>query len=644
MVHKAERLPVTITVGATAHSYNIEVDQYRRTTVPTLREQRDTSNEPGEQSIDNQFWVRSQTDWSFGSGQTHYDHADSNRARFSTSAGVDPWTKGQISLLPKAETKNDDNSWTNLIMRIFKAANGTEYMYVANGSTLEFTTNFAAANDSVGWTAVSAPSSGAGTITDIASDGTNVFIAYGSARVATKTTLGATTAPADFGSLNPDNIQVVSGRMFFIDQSTVSEINSSGAKVSSSLDSTLPLASTANVWKKVCAGPVGFYVAGNSQGTGFISFISVAAADGLLDEPQQVAELPRGEEINDMISYAGILAIASSKGLRIAAIDGASGSVTYGPLIDDVGEVYSLVSDERFVWFGGGSGKVYRADLSRFSETLVPAWAADMVSVGDGNSLSDVTYLARSSGKTYFIDSGNGVQGPLSTGSLVDSGTLTVGSIRWNSHFDKILRTIEIRSAPDSVTQAVKQWADSSVTYGDADEFWVGQTATVGGSVKATISNDDNNSITTATLTNKVQADAVDETSGSALTPQLSESYKITLTLTRDGSTVTAGPQLESWKIQAFPAPVRVDEIILPIILKSRVGTSRGLGSAIAYDTKEEYLALRTAMANKEVVTYQEGSRSDTCVIDQIAMSAEKLSDDGNWWEGVCTLRLLTVP
>ena len=94
MVHKAERLPVTITVGATAHSYNIEVDQYRRTTVPTLREQRDTSNEPGEQSIDNQFWVRSQTDWSFGSGQTHYDHADSNRARFSSSVGIDPWTKG----------------------------------------------------------------------------------------------------------------------------------------------------------------------------------------------------------------------------------------------------------------------------------------------------------------------------------------------------------------------------------------------------------------------------------------------------------------------------------------------------------------------------------------------------------------------
>ena len=54
MVHRAERLPVTITIGATAHPYNIDIEEYRRTTVPTLREQRDMSNEPGEQSIDNQ--------------------------------------------------------------------------------------------------------------------------------------------------------------------------------------------------------------------------------------------------------------------------------------------------------------------------------------------------------------------------------------------------------------------------------------------------------------------------------------------------------------------------------------------------------------------------------------------------------------
>ena len=640
MVHKAERLPVTLTIGTTEHSYNIEVGQYRRTTVPTLREQRDTSSEPGEQSIDSQFWLRSQTDWSYGAGQTYFDINESNRGRFSSSSGVDVWTKGQISLLPMCESKNNAKTYTNVIAKVFRrTSNDTDYMYVANGNVLEYSTNFSAADGSVTWNTVTALASPQ-TITDIASDGNRIYIAYGSSRVTAETDIGVTDQPATLGSLNPDYLRIVGGRLFGIDGGNIAEYDYGAAKVSSSLDSTLL---GGGLWVTVCAGPVGFYAASNTAGTGAISFISVGAADGLLEEPQQVAELPRGEEINDMISYGGILALATSKGLRIAAIDAGSGSVTYGPVIDDVGEVFSLVADERFVWFGGGSGKTYRADLSRFTESLVPAWAEDLVSVKDATSggadasPSNVTHVARSGGGTYFVDSANGVQGPMSTGQLVATGTMTVGDVKWNSQFDKILRTIEIRSAPSSIVAALQTWGDADVEWADADEFWVGQTATVGGSVTATVTNDENYSVTTGTLANKTPTDVA------TLVPELSEAFKIQLNLTRD-STVTAGPQLESWKIQAFPAPTRVDEIIVPIILKTRVATSRGRGTAAAYDTKAEYDALRTAMTEKKVITYQEGSRSDTAVIDQIGMSVEKLSDDGDWWEGVCTLRLLTVP
>ena len=635
MVHKAERLPVTLTIGATEHSYNIEVEQYRRTTVPTLREQRDTSSEPGEQSVDSQFWLRSQTDWSYGAGQTFFDIADANRGRFYSSSGVDVWTQGQISLLPMCESKNNAKSYTNVIAKVFRRkTDGADIMYVANGNVLEYSSNFSAADGSVTWTTVTALASPQ-TITDIASDGATIFIAYGANRTATWTTIGNNTQPSALsGGLNPDYLRIVGGRLFGIDGDNIAEYTGDAAKVSGSLDSTLL---GGGLWVTVCAGPVGFYAASNTAGTGAISFVSIGETDGLLNEPQQVAELPRGEEINDMISYGGILALATSKGLRIAAIDAGSGSVTYGPVIDDAGEVFTLAADERFVWFGGTLGKTYRADLSRFTETLVPAWASDLLSVGDGNSLGNVTHIARSNSKTYFVDANNGVQGPMSTGQLVATGTMTVGDVKWNSQFDKILRTIEMRSAPSSIVAAQQTFADADVEWADADEFWVGQTATVGGSVTATVTNDENYSVTTGTLTNKTPVDVA------TLVPELSEAFKIQLNLTRD-STVTAGPKIESWKIQAFPAPTRVDEIIVPIILKTRVATSRGRGTAAAYDTKAEYDALRTAMTEKKVITYQEGSRSDTAVIDQMAMSAEKLSDDGDWWEGVCTLRLLTVP
>ena len=635
MVHKAERLPVTLTIDATERSYNIDINQYSRTAIPTLREQRDTSSEPGEQSIDNQFWLRSQTDWSFGAGQQFFDHAESNRSRFNSSTNVDVWTEGKISLLPICESKNDTFAWTDVKMKMLGS-----YMYVAQGTNLYFSNAFNSADADVNWSTVTALAS-AQTISDFTTDGSKVFIAYSSNRVAASVNLGATTQPTSFGSLNPDIVRVVGGRLFFLDGTNIAEVDSSGAKVSSSLDSTIPQAGGS--WVTICSGPVGFYAAGNAADTGFVSFVSVGAADGLLEEPQQVAELPRGEKINDMVSYAGLLALATTKGLRIAAIDAGSGSITYGPVIDDVGQVYSLAADERFVWFGGGLGKVYRADLSRFTETLVPAWAADLVSVKDGTSggadatPSNVSYIARALGETYFTDTTNGVQGEKSTGELAATGTLVVGDVSWNSQFDKVLRSIELRQAPASLSSASNQYSGSSVQYSGSEVQYSVAGTSAGGTTTATITNDENISVTTAALANKTPANIT------TLVPELSEAFKIQLNLTRD-TTVTAGPQIESWKIKAFPAPTRVDEIIVPIILKSRVATSRGRGSAAAYDTKVEYNALKTAMTNREIITYQEGSQSDTCVIDQIAMSAEKLSDDGAWWEGVCTLRLLTVP
>ena len=128
MAHAAERLPVTID----GRSYLIETEGYSRTTVPTLREQRDTSGEAGEQRLNTQFWVRSQTDWSYGAGQEYFDNDDSDRRRFFASSGIDPWTKGQVSLLPICEDKG--NTGNDVIMKVFTSGS-TEYMYVASAPT-----------------------------------------------------------------------------------------------------------------------------------------------------------------------------------------------------------------------------------------------------------------------------------------------------------------------------------------------------------------------------------------------------------------------------------------------------------------------------------------------------------------------------
>lgn len=625
VTQRAERLPVTLN----AREYLVDPEGYRRTTVPVLREQRDTSDEPGEQRLNTQMWVRSQTDWSLGAGQEFLDNADSDRRRFHSSSGVDPWTKGKAGLLAECESKNNAKVWTSGgVLKSFSDGTNT-YTYVSVGTDLFYSQNFTAADGSVAWTTVSAHATPE-TITDFTSDGSTVFVAYGQSQAMASTGIGSTTAPVALGTLNPDWVKVVGGKLLAGDGTVLNELNSSGAAVG--LTSTLPHAGA--TWLTACAGPVGIYAAANTD-TGSVHFVPIASDDGLVDTAQLVAELPHGETINDMIAYGGFVILATSKGLRLAAVDSQSGGLTYGPVIDDGGAALCLAADDRFVWWGGSAGQVWRADLSRFTETLVPAYASDLLSVGDGNSLGNVSSVVRADSGTYFWDEGNGVQGPESTGVLVASATLDVGDVRWNSQIDKVLRTIETRSSP-SLVAASNTLYDSSTTYDDADVLFNGEGVTVAGTIQVQITTDNGLSTELLSLTNLVEK---------VLDPALnSDRFNVVFTLSRDATTTTAGPFLESWTTQAFPSPTRIDEIIMPVVLKRRVATSRGMGAALTLRPQTEYDEFRSLMLASSVVTLKEGSRSESVVVDQLSMSAEKLSDDGDWWDGVLTVRLLTVP
>jgi len=617
MAHAAERLPVTID----GRSYLIETEGYSRTTVQTLREQRDTSSEAGEQRLNTQFWVRSQTDWSYGAGQEYFDNDDSDRRRFYTSSGIDPWTKGQVSLLPECEDKG--NTGDDVIMKVFTSGS-TEYMYVASGTDLYYSQDFDTATPT--WNTVTALGTPE-TIADFTSDGTTVFIAYGSARHMTSTPIGVTTQPTSLGSGEPDKLRYVGGRLIKLDGDTLEELAANGSLLGSATFSLIH----GSVWEDVCVGAVGLYAAANSNGTGSLYFLA-AGNDGAITSPQQVADLPRGETINAITSYGGLLVIATSKGLRVAAMN-QDGSVSYGPVIDNGGAVYSLATDDRFVWFGTSSGQVYRADLSVFTETLVPAWATDVVSTG--STPGNVTWVARVDGETFFVDAANGVQGHAASGDRVASGTLTVGDVRWNSQFDKSLRQVEVRASPTLAVTGTQTYEQAGETYDDADLVYDGIATPVQGTIKVTFTPDTGIDLTVLTLTDR---------SPKTVDYSLSDKYTVKFTLERDGTATTAGPNLESWQLLAFPAPTRIDEIVLPVVMKKRVASSRGMGAAVQQDPQGEYDALRALMVAKQVVTYQEGSRSDSVVIDQMSMSAEQLSADGDWWEGTMTLRILTVP
>ncbi len=622
MAFNSEYLPVELD----NISYQVAIDQYGRTTVPALREQRDNSSEPGENSLDTTgAWTRSQTDWSYGAGQTHFDLDDSDRRRFNSSSGIDPWTKGQITLLPVTEKKLTATSSNLLLQRM------GIYLYAAHGEKIAFITDPTPASPT--WTEFT-PRAGKN-LTDITSDGANIYMAFGSTAAIAKATLSGTAIDGSWpssGTQAADIIHVAAGRLIGALAGNIFEIGSNGAKLASSLDYTTPLAST--TWVSVTGAPSGIYAAANTDKTGSIYHIGVSATNGNLLTPIVGGQLPQGEEVNQILAYGELLLIATSTGLRIGVIDTNSNAVTIGPVIEEGGSAHSLEIDGRFVWWGGSEGQTYRADLSVFTATLVPSWASDLVSL---TTTGNVTCIARFNNKTYFGDVGDGVYGESGIGTKVLTGTLDIGEVSWSTVAPKLLRNVIVRQDRDQYTFGETEYNSSTHSYNDDVLQYQGiPTPALLGTLKFAATND-NNASSSLTLASHVAKNF-------EFVEEASVSYKFVMELDRDTNETFRAPIVQDWMTRCLAVPNRVDEIILPIVLRRQVLTNRNSGAPTTFSSNATFTSIRNRMESGVVVSYKEGDRTETVTIERISMKPEKLSDDGSWWEGILLVRLLTVP
>ena len=86
-------VPGRFDIAIGGRGYFIDWEQregYQFRTVPLLRQQSDTGDTVGAQSINPEgLWRRSVEEWFIGAGQTDYDRPSSDSARFRASKGVD---------------------------------------------------------------------------------------------------------------------------------------------------------------------------------------------------------------------------------------------------------------------------------------------------------------------------------------------------------------------------------------------------------------------------------------------------------------------------------------------------------------------------------------------------------------------------
>lgn len=584
----SEEIPGRWPVGLNGRGFLLDLKSggLRHESIPLLRQQADQSETPGEASINpDDLWRRVASSWHSGAGQRNFDAGDDSvSSRFYTSKGIDPWTKGQITLLPETDEKKNSAN-TNLAL----AVAGT-YLYLTDGASIQYTQDITVGSPT--WTDITGePATAASAIT---SDGYTIYTAHGASGIYTTTRGAGSTASWATGTVV--GLKYVKGRLFAWSTDKLYNVTASGALPAALLDH----ANSDFVWVDVAEAAGNYFAAGYSGDKSTIYRTSVKADGTGLDVPTVAAELPDGEIVRCIQGYLGFVLIGTNLGIRFASPDG-SGNLTLGALIDDATEVRCFEGQDRFVWFGWSqfdatSTGLGRLDLSVFNGAR-PAYASDLMVTGTGNVLSVVTFQ----GVRVFTVSGDGVFAEDTT--KVTSGTLETGRISYGIHDVKVAHFVTVSHTPLAGSLAAELSVNGGAYAG------IGGANTTEGTTR------------TDFTTNRARA----------------EHFDIRLTLTRDSSPTTDGPTVGRITLRAYPATVRSERIFVPLLLgkhqRDRLGGIHGRDVLADLD----FLA---ALEDGSPIAYQEASRSFTVVAEDHDWRPHHLEDDGLAFNGTYHIQL----
>lgn len=562
-----------------------------------VRDQSDISTAPGEASINPQgLWRRGSKSWHLGAGQYYGDDADAQDFRFYKSKGVNPWTKGQLSLL-NATKLSLSSANTNLFTCTVKSSAGVEYLYVADGSTLKYTTDPFASSPT--WTSVTTGSPGTA-ITGLETNGRNVYIGYTSNDIY-YTTPGSASVTF-FYAPNPDNGKTyyafgyAKNRGFAANGPDIHQPAIASPTHAVFFDNP----DTTFTWVGFAPGQNAIYAAGYSGVHSSVFKITIKA-DGTLDVPVVALELPVGEVVSAIHGYLGFILLGSNKGVRFCTTDSQNNLVA-GPVIATGGSVYDFTEEDRFVWFTWtnyeGTSGLGRLDLSRFTQTNAPAYATDLMY----SSTSAVKSVSTFASKRVFTIEGVGVVVE-DTANLVASGTLETGYYTWGIPDRKFIPRFDVRFQPLSGTVAL------STTYDNGAYVTAGSHSLAG------------------------------DTEHTYLTAQervIEAGYRLTLTR----ASAISGPVLTRWMARAYAAPRRSQIITLPVVLHEMLNIE---GRNYFLDVEQERRLLESLVDNPRIVTYQERTTTFSVVVEDIEWMPMDTSRFEPVWEGTCVITMRTV-
>ena len=287
-----------------------------------------------------------------------------------------------------------------------------------------------------------------------------------------------------------------------------------------------------------------------------------------------MGEFPVGEYVTGMISYLGAyLVIGTNRGVRIGQVSD-QGQITYGPLsYESSTPVEFFTAQDRFVFAGvtnsiDGKSGVVRLDLSSLDQSGRAPWAND-VSTGVTGTVQGVCLLGASDRVAVGVN-GRGVY-ITSASTLVSSGVLTTGQVRYNTLEEKTFRLMKLRRSGTDGTVTV-----SSVTQDGA------------------------------AVTLFAYTDGAPDTEFQVRPDSPRESMGFKIELTRDVSDSTKGPVVRGWQLKALPAVPRKQLWRLPLLCFDREQDRFGNRSGSVRSGLQRFQNLRNALLSGEPVILQD--------------------------------------
>ena len=576
-----------------------------RITTTYQKERIDQGALTGEQSLTN-WWLRSATSWHHGAGEQYYDADTSDLYRFYESNNIDPWTLGELKLLPATT-----NASTSAVTQPTTVSGGTFYL---EGSTLKFYNQSTGAS-----TSFTLPSSAVAQ--KITTDGSDAIVGanLGIYRV---TSGGTITKLWNQSAHNPSGwtvqaIGYVKERILVgarcVDHMALYELTPTPTSPPNTPGNAQEIYETSNMnltWNSISELPgsiiVGFTIGAISKI--FSLAVNPTSPLAALTDPSVIAELPRGETLNQIRSYLNeYVILATTKGLRVGTIGTDGQSFTYGPLNIE-GDVHDIALDETYVYctrsnLVSGSAGLWRLNLGQVIDNGY-AYAADLVT--DSNVPNGVAFVGTTGLK--FITSSSGVWIEHAT-ELATSGYLKSGLIRWGTGEKKQPVSLSIKSDPNS-----------------------------GGTLGFNVDDNADQLLTTGTIPFGPNTEAA---LASYVSP--ADVFQVTFNFARSASDPTKGPILTEWQIRALPSPLRSRTITIPLLCYEEERDPNGNTRVSHPWGRIQYL--ESIEQNGGAVLYQDFNSGEEriCVIRAIQFEQSAPPTFASGFGGIVTLQLQTI-